>query len=94
MGGHLFAEDLALDLVIMPDQLMTVVDQAEFEDLSIPAAERMKALEALDELMELARNALGPFKVKWGGGGLPPNIAVHDFFRAFHFSSGHIIKRI
>jgi predicted RNA-binding protein associated with RNAse of E/G family len=63
-GNHLFAEDLALDLVVMPDRLMTVIDQAEFENLTIPAVERMKALEALDELMDIAQNAEDPFIVK------------------------------
>ena len=62
-GNHLYAEDLALDLVVMPDRRMTVVDQAEFENLTIPTVERIKALEALDELMELARNAMEPFIV-------------------------------
>ena len=63
-GNHLFAEDLALDLVVKPNRLLTVVDQSEFENLTIPVVERRKALEALDELMDLARNAVDPFIVK------------------------------
>ena len=62
-GNHLYAEDLALDLVVMPDRHMTVVDQAEFENLTIPTVERIKALEALDELMDIAKNAIEPFIV-------------------------------
>jgi predicted RNA-binding protein associated with RNAse of E/G family len=60
-GKHLFAEDLALDLVVLPDRHMTVVDQDEFEHLVIPTSDRKKAHAALNELIECAQNAVGPF---------------------------------
>ena len=61
-GHHLYAEDLALDLIVFPDRRMTVVDQAEFDNLSLPADDRIMAQEALDELMDSANNAVGIFR--------------------------------
>jgi predicted RNA-binding protein associated with RNAse of E/G family len=61
---HLFAEDLALDLIVLPDQQITIVDQDEFETLNISTVDREKALEALNELIESARSGEGPFKPK------------------------------
>jgi protein associated with RNAse G/E len=63
-GIHLFAEDLGLDLIVMPDRRMTVVDQDDFDKLTIPAVDRIKAREALDELIDFAMNAVGLFKRK------------------------------
>ena len=61
-GNHLYAEDLALDLVVLPDRQITVVDQDEFDQLVISASDRQKAREAMSELVELAQSAVGPFK--------------------------------
>jgi predicted RNA-binding protein associated with RNAse of E/G family len=63
-GDHLYAEDLALDLVVLPDRRMTVVDRAEFEALTIPAIDRTKALKALDDLIDFAQKAVDPFIAK------------------------------
>ena len=60
-GHHLYAEDLALDLIVLPDRRMTVVDQAEFDNLALPARDRIMAQEALDELIDSATNAVGLF---------------------------------
>ncbi|MCJ7512380.1 MAG: DUF402 domain-containing protein [Anaerolineales bacterium] len=57
----LTCEDLALDLLVFPDGRMAVLDLEEFEALQIPAAERQRALQALDELQALARQRQGPF---------------------------------
>ena len=62
--NHLYAEDLALDLVVLPDRRMTVVDRVEFEALIIPAVDRTKALEALDDLIDSAQNMVDPFIAK------------------------------
>lgn len=63
-GLKLFAEDLALDLIVLPDRKISVVDQDEFDALNMPAVDRAKAREALAELIEYAVNAAGPFKRK------------------------------
>jgi predicted RNA-binding protein associated with RNAse of E/G family len=62
--NHLYAEDLALDLVVLPDRRMTVVDRVEFDALIIPAVDRTKALEALDDLIDSAQNMVDPFIAK------------------------------
>ena len=63
-GNHLYAEDLALDLVVLPDRRVTVVDRDEFDALTIPAVDRLRALEALDDLINLAKNEVDPFIVQ------------------------------
>jgi predicted RNA-binding protein associated with RNAse of E/G family len=59
--NHLYAEDLALDLIVFPDRTYQVVDQDEFEALNLSRSDRSKALYALDELIERAKAALQPF---------------------------------
>lgn len=60
---HLYAEDLALDLIVFPDKKFTLVDEEEFNDLDIPSHDRIKALEALDKIKELAMKAEAPFNL-------------------------------
>jgi protein associated with RNAse G/E len=60
-GNHLYAEDLALDLIVLPDRRMTVVDQAEFDNLTLPVKDRHNAYEALNELIDFATNGIGLF---------------------------------
>ncbi|HLC01658.1 MAG TPA: DUF402 domain-containing protein [Anaerolineales bacterium] len=59
--GHLFAEDLALDLIV--DRLggWVVVDQDEFDALEIPKEDRERARQALEELQHLAASGEEPF---------------------------------
>jgi len=47
--------DLALDLWVSADGKQTVLDEDEFDDLSLSDTEREKALNALTELQELFR---------------------------------------
>lgn len=56
------AEDLALDLIVRPDGSWIVLDELEFEDQQLSAAERENALAALAELKELAQQLEGPFR--------------------------------
>ena len=60
----LYAEDLALDLVVLPDKQMIVVDQDDFEQLNLPRIERKLALAGLDELIQMARDGASPFEPK------------------------------
>ena len=57
----LFAEDLALDIIVLPDRQIVVVDQDEFEALNLSTLDRAKAQAALEELTKLARAADAPF---------------------------------
>lgn len=56
-----WAEDLALDLVVFPDGSQVVLDRDEFEALPLLPTERRRALEALEELQTLAASGEGPF---------------------------------
>ena len=46
-------EDLALDLLVLPDGRYTILDRAEFRALSISGHERRMALRGLEELIQL-----------------------------------------
>ncbi len=50
--------DLALDLLVYPDNSQLVLDEDEFQELQIDAATRSKARAALAELQELFRQGL------------------------------------
>lgn len=60
-AGHIEAEDLALDLVVLPDGRWQVLDEEEFAALPLTLDERRAALEALTELQSLALRRRGPF---------------------------------
>ena len=49
------AQDLALDLLVIPGQETAVLDQDEFDALKLPPGDRDSALAALEELMNLAK---------------------------------------
>ena len=51
--------DLALDLVVSPGGVQTVLDEDEFEALDIPATDRRKALDALTNLRQEFSARLG-----------------------------------
>ncbi len=61
-GGHIYAEDLALDLVVYPDGRWQVMDEEEFSALPLAAGEQQQALRALAELQSLAARREGPFR--------------------------------
>lgn len=63
-GGHVFARDLALDLVVFPDGSWKVIDEDEFQDLEIDEQVKQRALEALGELQRLAEAREGPFQTR------------------------------
>lgn len=52
---HLFAEDLALDLVVLPDGTQEALDWDEFERLEISEQDRMQALKTMRSLQIQAR---------------------------------------
>jgi predicted RNA-binding protein associated with RNAse of E/G family len=60
-GGHLYAEDLALDLVVHPDQRYIVLDQLEFDRLDLVEEDREQALKALKHLQGLVEARRPPF---------------------------------
>lgn len=59
--GHIHAEDLALDLIVLPDGETIVLDEDEFGSLDLADDERKVALETLARLREWARQRAGPF---------------------------------
>lgn len=59
--GHIYAEDLALDLLIYPDGRLRVLDEDEFEELELSESDRANALSALEELKRWVEARKGPF---------------------------------
>jgi protein associated with RNAse G/E len=59
--SDIYADDLALDVIIDPSGEFILVDEQEFEDLALPAAERAQARRAVADIERLASNATGPF---------------------------------
>jgi hypothetical protein len=63
LGEALIAQDdLALDLVVLPDGGLQVLDRAEFEALELPPGVRRHAEAALADLLVRARRRLSPFR--------------------------------
>ena len=61
-GDQVSADDLALDLIVMPDGSWTVLDEPEFEAQELSTTDRANALAALAELKEFAQAVDGPFR--------------------------------
>ena len=59
--GHVHFDDLALDLLVLPDGTMHVLDEDEFEQIDLGEAERAAARASLEELRRLAQVRAGPF---------------------------------
>jgi predicted RNA-binding protein associated with RNAse of E/G family len=57
----IFADDLALDLIVTPEGESLVLDEDEFAALEISPEEHQRALETLAELITMAANKSGPF---------------------------------
>lgn len=60
-GTHLYAEDLALDVIALPGGEVEILDQEEFEALPLPADDREQALAALEDLLRRIEARSGPF---------------------------------
>jgi protein associated with RNAse G/E len=58
---HIYADDLALDLIVYPDGRWLVLDEDEFDQLEIPRNDREQAKISLESLIELARSKEGLF---------------------------------
>jgi uncharacterized protein len=58
-----YQEDLALDLVVLPDRSMHVLDEDEYEALGLAPAERLSVEAALAELKALAAAGRPPFEL-------------------------------
>jgi predicted RNA-binding protein associated with RNAse of E/G family len=58
---HVYADDLALDLIVTPDGESLVMDEDEFAELEISSEEQQKARETLAELTAMAVDKSGPF---------------------------------
>lgn len=58
---ELYAEDLALDLVVMPDGTQEVLDEQEFEGIELSADDRVQALRALHTLQTQVIEKTGIF---------------------------------
>ncbi len=59
--GHIYAEDLALDLLVTPDGRVRMLDEDEFEEMELSESDRKNALSALEELKQWVKARKGPF---------------------------------
>ena len=59
--GHIYAEDLALDLLVYPDGRRRVLDEDEFVEMDLSESDRKNALTALEELLQWVYTRKGPF---------------------------------
>ncbi len=57
------AQDLALDLVVLPNGSQYVLDEDEFAGLDLGSADRANAKAALQELQQYAEALDGPFNI-------------------------------
>ena len=60
-NGHVYADDLALDIIVYPDRSWLILDEDEFDELVLPPEDRDRALHAIEVLIDHARNKEGPF---------------------------------
>jgi hypothetical protein len=61
LPGHIYAEDLALDLVVLPGGSTVVLDEEEFGALQLTEEETRACRQALAELRGLSLARSGPF---------------------------------
>ncbi|NOR90688.1 MAG: DUF402 domain-containing protein [Anaerolineales bacterium] len=59
--GHIYAEDLALDLLVTSDGRLRVLDEDEFEEIDLGESDRKNALLALEELKQWVKARKWPF---------------------------------
>jgi protein associated with RNAse G/E len=62
-AGHLHYDDLALDVLVLPDRSTYVLDEGEFESLPLSDEERLQARRAVEELRRLASEGQEPFTI-------------------------------
>jgi predicted RNA-binding protein associated with RNAse of E/G family len=60
--GHVYYEDLALDLIVLPSGDWLVLDEEQFTELDLPPDERYHAREGLEELKTLIARRQAPFQ--------------------------------
>jgi protein associated with RNAse G/E len=60
-NSHVYADDLALDIVVFPDGRWKVLDEDEFAALGLSFMEHQRAKDALDKLIKLIETRNGPF---------------------------------
>lgn len=60
-AGDVYAEDLALDLIVLPDGTSQVLDRDEFDVLSLSDQDRDRALQGLADLTERVERGEEPF---------------------------------
>ena len=65
-NDSLSAEDLALDLVVLPNGTQYVLDEDEFAALNLNSTDRTGARAALTELQKYAEAFDGPFEMRAG----------------------------
>jgi protein associated with RNAse G/E len=56
------ADDLELDVFVMPNGTIILLDEQEFSALDLPADERMAALRAIQSLRQQVAGQEGPFR--------------------------------
>ena len=59
--ADIYAEDLALDIVISPEGTVRLLDEDEYASLEMSEAERQEVRRAVAELRELAERGAAPF---------------------------------
>jgi predicted RNA-binding protein associated with RNAse of E/G family len=61
-GGEVRADDLALDVLILPDGRVTILDEDEFAALTLTPAEQQAVRAAVDDLRRAAQAGEPPFE--------------------------------
>ncbi len=56
-----WADDLALDLYVMPNGSVILLDEVEFDALNLPIDERIAALRAVESIRNAVRKRVSPF---------------------------------
>lgn len=57
-----WADDLALDLYVMPNGSVILLDEVEFDALNLPIGERIAALRAVESIRNAVRKRVAPFE--------------------------------
>lgn len=60
--GHVYADDLGLDLIVLPDGEWRVLDEDEFDRMELHGDDRQRARQALQALITHVQKKTGPFR--------------------------------
>lgn len=60
-GSQVYADDLALDVIVFPDGRSLVTDEEEFASLDLSLAERRSALQAVTQIQAMVMRKQGVF---------------------------------